>query len=395
MTYSKEINIGKIGNQLGRTINYQTINSRSISLTRTELLNAFTKAAILTILAGYKKFDYISVEDKFNRINLKKLANYLSYVLNHKEFAPRKYNLKIIDQKNFINKKNNFENNNDYDGILSFSGGMDSTAGLLYSFEKNQHVKPIWISFGQRNDKAELNAVKKILRRFKISPLIVKMDINQYILKGWKDWNYIIPARNFLFVSFAGTLLNYSKGKKGFIYLCAHKDEMKHWRNTDKSKSFFSKASNFFSTENNKKITITTPFANISKTEILSYWRKYWIKKYKISPHETTTCYYERGCGKCEACLKRTISLLAAGYNIDPFIRINPMTDPSGFIIDKWIPQIKLRKFSRIKKLDFLIALEKSLDIIPKRVRRFYNNLPPQTLSAIKRRKEEIDNVKI
>jgi 7-cyano-7-deazaguanine synthase in queuosine biosynthesis len=387
--------IGKIGQKKGNKIDYTRINSNLINLENKDLLDAFTKVSILTLLAGYKKCDYIFVDDKFNEnIDLKKLSRYLSYVLNHKELAPRKFNLRITDKENFISKIGIPKKNN-YDGILSFSGGIDSTAGLLNSLDKKQCIQPLWISFGQRNDRAELDAVKRVLAKLKIKPLMVRMDIKEYILKGWKDWDYIIPGRNFLFVSFANAILKKSVKSKNFIYLCAHKDEMKHRRNTDKSKYFFTKASDFFSFDSGKRIIATTPFANISKTEILSYWRKHWIRKYKISPHDTTTCYYGRGCGKCEVCLKRTISLLASGFDVDPFIKIHPMKDPSGFIVNKWIPQIKSGKFTRIKKLDFLIAVEKCLNIVPKKVRDFYNNLPPQTLLAMENRKREIENVKI
>ncbi len=397
MMYSNETKIGKIEQKIGQKIDCQEINSNFINLTNNDSLDAFTKVAVLTVLAGYKQCDYIFVDDKFNNdIDLKKLSRYLSYVLNHKEFAPRKYNLKITDRKDFIEKNSKVNpKKNNYDGILSFSGGIDSTAGLLYSLDKGQHIQPLWISFGQRNDKAELNAVKKVSTKLKIDSLVVKMDINKYILKGWKDWNYIIPGRNFLFISFANSILKHSIKGKVYIYLCAHKDEMKHRRNTDKSKYFFAKASNLFSLDSSKEMIVATPFANVSKTEILSYWRKYWVKKYKISPHDTTTCYYGRGCGKCEVCLKRTVSLLASGFNVDPFIKIHPMKDLSRFMVRKWIPEIKLGKFTRIKKLDFLIAVEKCLDIVPKKVRDFYNNLPPQTLLAMKNRKREIENVKI
>lgn len=395
MTQFDAIKIGEIGKRKGQKIDYKKIDSNLVNLQNDDLLDVFTKVAILTLLAGYKKCDYILVDDKFNKnIDLKKLSRYLSYVLNHKELAPRKYNLKIKDQKDFITE-NNYSKSNDYDGILSFSGGIDSTAGLLRSFDKAQCVQPLWINFGQRNDRAELDAVKKVLNKLRIDPLIVKMNIHKEILSGWKDWDYIIPARNFLFVCFANAILKRSDKKKNFIYLCAHKDEMKHWRNTDKSKYFFTKASNFFSLENDKETIVTTPFANISKTEILYYWRKHWIKKYKISPHDTTSCYYGRGCGKCEVCLKRTICLLASGFDVDPFIKIHPMKDPSGFIVNKWIPCIKSGKFTRIKKLDFLIAVGKCLDIVPRKVRSFYNDLPSQTLLAIKKRKIEIENAEM
>ncbi len=395
MKQYNEIKIGKIGQKKDNKIDYEGVDSNLINLENKDLLDAFTKVSILTLLAGYKKCDYIFVDDKFKEdVDLKKLSRYLSYVLNHKELAPRKFDLKIADSRNFVTEISVPEKNK-YDSILSFSGGIDSTAGLLNFFDKGQNTQPLWISFGQRNDKAELNVVKRVLAKLKIKPLMVRMDIKEYILKGWKDWDYIIPGRNFLFVSFANAILKHSIKSKNFIYLCAHKDEMKHRRNTDKSKYFFAKASDFFSLDSGKKITVATPFANISKTEILSYWKKNWIKKYKISPHDTTTCYYGRGCGKCEVCLKRTISLLASGFGVDPFIKIHPMKDPSGFIMNKWIPQIKSGKFTRIKKLDFLIAVEKCLDIVPRKVKNFYDNLPPQTLLAMKNRKNEIENVKI
>ncbi len=395
MIHRSEIKIGQIGQKIGRGIDYQEINSNLINFKNNDLLGAFTKVAILTVLAGYKQCDYIFVDDKFNaNIDLKKVSRYLSYVLNHKEFAPRKYNLKIIDKKGLIEKNSN-PKKNDYDGILCFSGGIDSTAGLLYSLDRGQQIQPLWISFGQRNNRAELDAVKRVLIKRKINPLVVQMDIHKYILKGWRDWDYITPGRNFLFISFANAILKHSIKRKVFIYLCAHKDEMKHRRNTDKSKYFFAKASNLFSIDSSKEIVVATPFANVSKTEILSYWKKHWLGKYGISPYDTTTCYYGRGCGKCEVCLKRAVSLLASGFGIDPFIKIHPMKDPSGFIIKKWIPEIKSGKFTRIKKLDFLIAVEKCLDIVPKKVKRFYNNLPPQTLLAIENRKREIENIKI
>ncbi len=389
MAKHDKIKIGKIG----QGSNCQEINTNSINLENRDLLDAFTKVAVLTTLAGYKQCDHIFVDAKFsNNVDLRQLSRYLSYVLNHKELAPRKYNLKITDRKNTIEKLDISGENKRYDSILSFSGGIDSTASLLNSLDREQCVQPLWVSFGQRNNDAEAVAVKRILTKLKMKPLIVKMNIERHILEGWKDWNYIIPARNFLFACFANAALKHSIKSKNFIYLCAHKDEMKHYRNTDKSRYFFAKSSEFFSLDSGKEIFVTTPFADISKTEILSYWRKNWVEKYKISPHDTTTCYYEHGCGRCEVCLKRTISLLAAGFEADPFMKIHPMRDPSGFLKNQWIPQIKSGKFTIIKKMDFLIAVEKCLDIVPREIRRLHESLPSRTLSAINDRKEKIES---
>jgi len=233
------------------------------------------------------------------------------------------------------------------------------------------------------------------LGKIKTAPLTAKMDINKFILDGWKDWDYIIPGRNFLFISFANNILKNSTRNKVYIYLCAHKDEMVHRRNTDKSKYFFKKASQLFSLDSGKKVIVTTPFSHVTKAEILSYWKKHWIKKYGISPHDTTSCYYGRGCGRCEVCLKRTVSLLASGFGIDPFIKDHPMKDHSGLIAKKWIPQMLSGKLSRDRKLDLLIAIGKSLKVVPDKVKKIYLNLPRQTLLAIKRRKEEIANAEI
>ena len=242
MTKRVAVKIGKIGQKTGQ----EEIDSHLINFKDSNLLDAFTKVAILILLAGYKQTDHIFVDDKFrNSIDLKKLSRFLSYVLNHKDLTPRKFNLKITDRKDFA-VKISISKKNKYDGILSFSGGIDSTAGLLNSFDKGQRIHPLWISFGQRNDNAELKAVKRVLNKLKITPLIVRMDIKEQILKGWKDWDYIIPGRNFLFVCLANAILKRSSKRKNFIYLCAHKDEMKYRRNTDKSRYFFKKTSEFF-----------------------------------------------------------------------------------------------------------------------------------------------------
>lgn len=371
-----------------------TVDSGLIKMRQTFLLNNYVKLAILSILAGYEKCDYIYVNDRFDRkVKIKSLENFISYTLNH-DVAPKKFNIKINYNKDFTGTKK-FSPLNEYDSILNFSGGIDSTAGLLYALSKKQKVLPVWICFGQKNQDAERKSVFKILKKLKIKPAIIMVDLSKFILMGWKDWDFIVPGRNFLFLSFANSLLQGSKRQRGYIYLCAHKDEMGYKKNRDKSEYFFQKSSLFFTRDGIRRIIAETPFANYSKAELLSLWKKKWEKKFGISPHETTTCYYEDGCGRCEACLKRTIYLLAAGYGVDPKIKVNPMTDPSGLIIDKWIPRIINGKISRTNKLDFLIAVKQSLDIVPEKVRKFYLNLSGKTIPDIKKRKEEIECVKV
>jgi len=109
------------------------------------------RLAILTVLAGYLEKDKIKVEGS-EFIDVNYLNSFLSYVLNDKRAAPRKFSLDISfnNSKNVISSK---ENSN-YDLLLSFSGGADSTAGLLHAKDMNLKVKPVYIGFGQKKREA-------------------------------------------------------------------------------------------------------------------------------------------------------------------------------------------------------------------------------------------------
>ena len=227
MAQKEELNmmLGKIGGK--------QIDDVKISGMQNELVDVSVRLALLTVLAGYLEFDKIVIKGKkfvdkyfFNR--------FLSYVLNDKRAAPRTFNIDI----DFDGSDNHILQNgmDDYDLILSFSGGADSTAGLLYALDKKLKVKPVYVGFGQKNEKEEIVYVKRILKKLNIEPLIIMIDINEYIDQDWKRWKLgIIPARNYLFAAIAGSVLSLSKSKKSKIWICAHQEEI-NTTHTDKSK---------------------------------------------------------------------------------------------------------------------------------------------------------------
>lgn len=366
--------LGKIGNYNVEDVDIKNLNK--------DYIDDSVKLAILTVLAGYLEKDKIYVNgNKF--INPKFLNRFLSFILNDKRAAPRTFKLDINFDSN--NKAHLPKESNEYDLVLSFSGGVDSTAGLLYALDKKLKVKPVYIAFGQKNEKQEIVYVKRILKKLNIKPQIVKVDINKYIDQDWKRWKLgIIPARNYLFASIASSILSHSKSKKHLIWVCAHKEEINPIH-TDKSLRFFKSASKIFSTKYGKKITLETPFIDITKPEIVAYWHKNWERKYGLSVNETVSCYFGNNCGVCKACINRAVVFGCAGIKIENY-KVNPFLDTKKLIQTSYIDSFGSLYTER--KLDFLYALNEQKDILPNKLRSFldsnYKNYEKRIVKRIK-----------
>jgi len=347
---------------------------------KTENLNInndlFVNLSILTTISGYLKCNKILVNAGIYQ-EKKKLESFLSYVLNNKKFSPMEFDLTL----NFTgNTPKTSIAKHDYDCVVLFSGGIDSTAALLNALDKGMNPLLLWVGFGQKNEYEEHEKIKEISKKIRRSVSVIRVDLKEFIEEGWKEWDYIIPARNFMFVAFAASFLSNSTKDKTVIYLSAHEEEIKH-TNTDKSEFFFETCTNMFSDFYNKKITIDTPFKKESKTEILARWKNFWLDKYNISPYDTVTCYYGNNCGDCKACLKRTIALLASGWKPDPDLKINPMKDRNGFLEKDIL--LRFGDFSEKRKIETLIAIEKSWNSVPDTVKKQYGLVAASNLKKM------------
>lgn len=340
------------------------------------------KSSILTTIAGYIKSNQITVNGRNN--NKLKLDDFLSYVLNNKSFAPIDYQMSY----NFsgIEKKNNTDSN-EFDCVVLFSGGIDSTAALILAYERGLKPLPLWVGFGQKNESAEEKAVKEISKKLNTNLHTFNIDLSKYISEGWKDWDYIIPARNFIFVTIAGNILSRSNKKKCTILLSAHEEELKD-SNTDKSIRFFKTCSEILSKHHNKEIIVTTPFAKSTKSEIISYWDKNWSRKYQITPHDTITCFYGNNCGECKACYKRNLAFLAAGISMDLDLKKSIFKDETQFIRNYFLKEIS--SFPKKRKEEYQLAFFNNKYQFPVEVTSYINELSLKTIKKIKERREEI-----
>lgn len=350
-------------------------------------VNGIVRSSFLLTLAGYLEKDNVTIRTK-PFYQKQKLSRFFSYILNDKRVAPRLFKLTLTFKNN--EEHNSSLKRNSYDCIVSFSGGIDSTAGILYALDKKMNVKPVWIGFGQKNEEEELKVIKKICKKLNLVPLIIRVDLKNYIDEGWTRWKMgIIPGRNFLFAAIASSIAQSSTKKKVKIYVCAHKEEVNPV-NTDKSLRFFNTCTAIFLQFYKKNIELTSPFLTTTKPEIISYWVKKWSKKYNIHPNDTISCYFGTNCGNCKACINRVVAYSCAGLPVEKF-KNNPFSDKEGLISNGYISRFNSLKLER--KLDFLQTMKINEGYLPLHLKKFFYSRYNRYKSRIKTRTNRIQEI--
>ena len=117
-----------------------------------------------------------------------------------------------------------------------------------------------------------------------------------------------------------------------------------------------------------KDISVTTPFMNITKPEILAYWHNKWEKKYNLTVNETVSCYFGNNCGVCKACINRAVVFCCAGIEIENF-KVNPFLDKKKLIQNSYINSFDSLHAER--RLDFLFALNEQKSVLSKNLKIF------------------------
>ncbi len=340
--------------------------------------------ALLLTLTGYLQQDGVVVNGS-EYYPLGELKLFLNYMLNDERAAPRKFDLRV-DFSN-LDQIPDHAMENDHECIVSFSGGIDSTAGILYAIDQGYKVKPVWIGFGQKNEADELAVVQNICGILDLEPTIIKFDMKEYVDKGWTEWKYgIIPGRNFLFAAVAASMASLSNVEGNDIYICAHKEEINPV-NTDKSRRFFDTCTSIFSVGHDKDIKLTTPFFEATKPEMIFRWVTKWAADYGISPEDTVSCYHGNKCGGCKACINRAVSFACCGLQTEEYIK-NPFVDEDRIIQDGYLNRWDTLQLER--RLDFLYALDFNRDVLPDSISDFIDVELPKYPDKMVQRQDEI-----
>lgn len=238
--------------------------------------------------------------------------------------------------------------------VVLSSGGIDSTAALLEALDQGSDVLAHWVDYGHRYAAAELAAVQKITATIGVPLERSRVDLGREIAAGEQRYAHIVPARNVLLAAIAA-----ARTSADHVVVTGLADEAKV---PDKSPRFYAEGSRLIGA------TVSSPFADMNKTDVLVRWRRRWADV--LHPAITVTCYEASGrCGRCRACAKRAVAFAAAGWGDDPGFRTDPFTDPAGIIADDWLP--RWHTFGPSRRADLLLAFRYAHDRLPARVAEF------------------------
>jgi 7-cyano-7-deazaguanine synthase in queuosine biosynthesis len=193
---------------------------------------------------------------------------------------------------------------------------MDSVLAFLITKEKFPDTIGLWVDLGQPYSEKEFRVIKRLRKTYGASaiktidcPIISEDNGNVPTIK-----HQVIPGRNLTLASIAA---NYGDE----IYLCALDGEM-HDLMPDKNQAFFDKTSEALTQAYGVEKVIKTPFAELSKAELIAEAMLTGISVQDIL--STSTCYHPilNRCGECSACLKRwialTINFISEDYTTHP-----------------------------------------------------------------------------
>jgi len=189
--------------------------------------------------------------------------------------------------------------------ILLFSGGIDSYIAWHYL----NKPKTVYFNLNSRYSKKELHYVKNLIPNTIIDN---SLDISD----KEKGENAYVPFRNLLLAALA---VKYSDT----IVIAGIKGD----NVSDKNPDIFTDMSTILSKMEKRNITITSPFWNMTKNDIIKWFLRNGGSEENLL--NTVSCYsndMKKYCGSCPSCFRKWVALKYNGINI-PYFNNDIMDD--------------------------------------------------------------------
>nr|WP_263314044.1 7-cyano-7-deazaguanine synthase QueC [Mammaliicoccus sp. Marseille-Q6498] len=198
--------------------------------------------------------------------------------------------------------------------LVVFSGGQDSTTCMFYAKEHFKEIELVTFQYGQRHD-LEIKVAENIAKEQGLKHHVLDMSLlSQLSPNALTDHNMkiednedgipntFVPARNLLFLSFAGALA-YQIGAKHIITGVCETDFSGY---PDCRDSFIKSMNLSLNLSMDKDFVIHTPLMWLNKKETWALSDQLGALDYVRE--KTLTCYngvMSDGCGECPACKLR------------------------------------------------------------------------------------------
>ncbi|MGI2303597.1 MULTISPECIES: 7-cyano-7-deazaguanine synthase QueC [Staphylococcus] len=207
---------------------------------------------------------------------------------------------------------------NNNKAIVVFSGGQDSTTCLFWAKKHFDEVVLVTFEYGQRHD-TEIQVAKQIAKEQAVEHHVLDMSLlsqltpnalTQHDIDIDEDGmpNTFVPARNLLFLSFAGALAYQTNTKHIITGVC----ETDFSGYPDCRDNFIKSMNVTLSLSMDKDFVIHTPLMWLDKKQTWALSDELGVLDYVRN--RTLTCYngiIGEGCGECPACKLRARSLNA------------------------------------------------------------------------------------
>jgi 7-cyano-7-deazaguanine synthase in queuosine biosynthesis len=187
--------------------------------------------------------------------------------------------------------------------VLLLSGGVDSIIGLHYL----DFPKALYIDLNHKyanKEMASLIELEKIIPKMNIE-MIEGPDLSQFEV-GDKAY---IPYRNLMLA----LLASYSGNK---IYLCGVKGDNVEDKNAQ-AFDVMSHSMNFIRKPSDPKISIESPFWNMTKTDLIKWFIDNYPMGYVLSVLKASVSCYDdstlESCGWCASCFRKWLALEYCG----------------------------------------------------------------------------------
>jgi len=203
-----------------------------------------------------------------------------------------------------------------YKKVILVSGGADST--VMWELNKDEESKiGIYTDLGHSYVDKEINAIEMMG--------IDYIRVN-YPMNFDSFWEHIIPTRNFQLIAIAEQYVQH----EGEIWIGAVQGESAPDKG-DKSELFFRMVESYIWRTQRKKVFIKT-----LKEKTKNDWLNWYIERTDDTRIiKTITCFdgsTEKPCGKCQACLRKWISLKYCNIPTDDFFEIDAYEGGAQFI---------------------------------------------------------------